>query len=84
MQCLIVFQYTGGNSLHTTKWLKQKQMERYQNYIYFAEKECKEDVICFEDMVDYFVRQYHNSLKDDDENERKNNRCNTTQLITLH
>ena len=31
-------------------------IERYQNYIYFAEKDCKKDLICFKDMTDYFVR----------------------------
>ena len=43
------------DSVYCLKRLKQKLQERYGNNLYFAEIEGKSNVVCFQNMIDYYL-----------------------------
>ena len=45
----------GDDSVYCLKRLKQKLQERYGNKLYFAETEGKSNVVCFQNMIDYYL-----------------------------
>ena len=45
----------GRDSVYCLKRLKQKLQERYGNNLYFAEIEGKSNVVCFKNMIDYYL-----------------------------
>ena len=45
----------GDDSVYCLKRLKQKLQERYGNNLYFAEIEGKSNVVCFQNMIDYYL-----------------------------
>ena len=44
-----------GDDVYCLKRLKQKLQERYGNNLYFAKIEGKSDVVCFQNMTDYYL-----------------------------
>ncbi|KAG1655293.1 hypothetical protein GQR58_024613 [Nymphon striatum] len=46
-----------GEDMYSVKRLKQKLLERYQDYIYFAEIGGRSNVVCFRRMVDYILNE---------------------------
>ena len=45
----------GDDRVYCLKRLKQKLQERYGNNLYFAKIEGKSDVVCFQNMTDYYL-----------------------------
>ena len=45
----------GDDSVYCLKRLKQKLQERYGNKLYFDEIEGKSNVVCFQNMIDYYL-----------------------------
>ena len=45
----------GDDRVYCLKRLKQKLQERYGNNLYFAEIEGKSNVVCFQNMIDYYL-----------------------------
>ena len=45
----------GRDSVYCLKRLKQKLQERHGNNLYFAEIEGKSNVVCFQNMIDYYL-----------------------------
>ena len=44
-----MYEMTRGESVYSTKWLKTKLIERYNDSIYFAERNGCQNVVCFRD-----------------------------------
>ena len=45
----------GDDSVYCLKRLKQKLQERYGNNLYFAKIEGESDIVCFQNMIDYYL-----------------------------
>ena len=52
-----MIEFSGGTEVYTVKRLKQKLQEHYKEFIYFAEIEGRGNVLCFRNMVKYFVNE---------------------------
>ena len=44
-----------GEAVYGIKRLKRKLKEKYKDLLYFAEVNCRSDVVCFSNMVNYIV-----------------------------
>ena len=40
---------------HTTKWLKKKLIEKYDDHLFFAEMKGKSDVVCLKNLANLIV-----------------------------
>ena len=45
----------GDDNVYCLKRLKQILQERYGNNLYFAKIERKSDIVCFQNMIDYYL-----------------------------
>ena len=45
----------GDEDVYSVKRFKQKLKDKYGNKLYFAEIDGRSNVVCFRDMVDYFL-----------------------------
>ena len=52
-----MIEFSGGTQVYTVKRLKQKLQEHYKEFIYFSEIEGRGNVLCFRNMVKYFVNE---------------------------
>ena len=46
----------GYDNVYCLKRLKQKLQERYGNSLYFAKIEGKSDIVYFQNMIDYYLK----------------------------
>ena len=50
-----MYELAGDDNVYCLKRLKQKLQERCENKLYFAKIEGKSDVLCFQNMIDYYL-----------------------------
>ena len=55
-------EFSDGSGVYTVKRLKQKLQEHYQEHIFFANVEGRENVVCFRNMAKYIINEkWHSS-----------------------
>ena len=60
-------EFSDGSNVYSMKRLKQKLQEHYQDYIFFANIEGRDNVICFRNMAEYVINQKWQSKRNDTE-----------------
>ena len=53
----IMTEFSDGSGVYTTKRLKQKLQEYYQEHIFFANVEGHENVVCFRNMAKFIINE---------------------------
>ena len=63
---------SNGDSVYSTKRLKQKLLETYKEHIFFAEREGRKNVICFRDTVSMIINDaWYDDRKKDSRDEAR-------------
>ena len=61
--------FSDGSDVYTNKRLKQKLQEHYQEHIFFANVEGRENVICFRNMAKFIINEKWQSSRKSKEDE---------------
>ena len=69
-------EFSDGSNVYSMKRLKQKLQEHYQDYIFFANIEGRDNVICFRNMAEYVINQKWQSKRNDTE-------CEAEHIVTI-
>ena len=59
-----MIEFSDGADVYTIKRLKQKLQELYQEHIFFANVEGRENVVCFKNMAKYIINEKWQSSRD--------------------
>ena len=62
-------EFSDGSGVYTVKRLKQKLQEHYQEHIFFANVEGRENVVCFRNMAKYIINEKWHSSRTSTEDE---------------
>jgi len=75
-------EFSGGLGVYSHKWLKQKLNGHYGDFIFFAEVEGRDNVLCFKNMARYIINdKWHTEKKENAEDEADRIVCAAAKII---